>query len=144
MTVCVKYNGLSRWFLIGQREWAKAHFLFKILAHSKHLLYLCDMKSKKTLLELSSIYENFTLYEINQFLTRFKKGREELMAVMAEAKMLSDYDPNKEVVITRLKEELKYANLNIATLVNAIMCHESKIIETRTTRILGTIKIPLN
>ena len=144
MTVCVKYNGLSRWFLIGQREWAKAHFLFKILAYSKHLLYLCDMKSKKTLLELSSIYENFTLYEINQFLTRFKKGREELMAVMAEAKMASDYNPDKETVINRLKEELYYANLNIATLVNAIMCHESKIIETRTTRILGTIKIPLN
>ena len=66
------------------------------------------------------------------------------MAVMAEAKMLSDYDPNKEVVITRLKEELKYANMNIVTLVNAIMCHETKIIETRTTRIIGTIKIPLN
>ena len=29
MTVCVKYNRLSRWFLHGQREWAKAHFLFK-------------------------------------------------------------------------------------------------------------------
>lgn len=102
------------------------------------------MKSKKTLLELSSVYENFSLYEINQFLTRFKKGREELMGVMAEAKMAPDCTPNKEAVINRLKEELYYANLNIATLVNAIMCHESKIIETRTTRILGSIKIPLN
>jgi len=122
----------------------KPIFFSKKLAYSKHLLYLCPMKSKKTLLELSSVYQNFSLYEINQFLSRFKKGREELMAVMAEAKMLSDYDPNKEVVITRLKEELKYANMNIVTLVNAIMCHETKIIETRTTRIIGTIKIPLN
>jgi hypothetical protein len=102
------------------------------------------MKSKKTLLELSSVYQNFSLYEINQFLSRFKKGREELMAVMAEAKMLSDYDANKEPVINRLKEEIKHANMNIVTLVNAIMCHETKIIETRNTRILGSIKIPLN
>lgn len=102
------------------------------------------MKSKKTLLELSSVYENFSLYEISQFLTRFEKGREELMAVMAEAKMEPDYNQDKEMVINRLKQELYYANLNIATLVNAIMCHESKIIETRTTRILGIIKIPLN
>lgn len=102
------------------------------------------MKSKKTLLELSSVYQNFSIYEINQFLSRFKKGREELMAVMAEAKMASDYDPNKETVINRLKEELHYANLNIVTLTNAIMCHETKIIETRTSKRLGSIKIPLN
>lgn len=102
------------------------------------------MKSKRTILELSQIFQNYKIYEVIYLLNKFKEGRDELKICLNQAKAASNQNFEKLDLIERLNDEISYANKNIATLTNALLCHETKIFETRNSKILGTIKIPLN
>lgn len=91
------------------------------------------MKINKKLFELSEIYETLSHAKTLSMLIDLKLIREEIMNV--KTKLIEDTYGFGENVdeISVIDEQLTYLNKNIRVFENALMCHETKIIEKRTT-----------
>jgi len=89
------------------------------------------MKANKTVFELLDIFSNFTIIETIKILNSVKEARQELFEVFEILKLSCDELHNySEMQLFR--EQIRFADNNIKVLEEAIMCHETKIIEKRT------------
>lgn len=89
-------------------------------------------KLNKTLFELDVIFETLSHAKTWLMLVDLKNIKNELMEVRKEC-LEETFDFNENVdEISFIDKQLVYVNKNIKTFENALLCHESKIVEKRT------------
>lgn len=94
-------------------------------------------KLNTTLFDLDVIFTTMSHAETLSAIINLKEVKEELIEIRDEClEETFEFDQNVEE-IAFINKQLSYVNKNIRTLENALLCHESKIVEKRTT--LGEI-----
>ena len=90
-------------------------------------------KINTTLFELDVIHETMSHGKIWSMLFDLKDVRDKLVEIRdANVEETFEFDQNVEEV-SFIDEQLKYINKNIRTFENALLCHESKVVDKRTT-----------
>lgn len=101
------------------------------------------MKQKnRKLLDLIEVYENFGIYEIIGLIDEFNKCRDEYLELLTYL-YINNNTETKDIV-ERINDDLHDIEYNILVLEDAILCHETKITETRNSKIIGVTKFNLN
>lgn len=95
-------------------------------------------------LDLIGVYETFTPYEIIGLLYKFDKAREDFLEFLTVLHFNQSNDVEVRLMIERINDELNHVEHNIKVLKDAFMCHETKITETRNSKIIGVTKFTLN
>lgn len=89
-------------------------------------------KLNKTLFELDVIFETLSHAKTWLMLVDLKNVKNELIEIRKEC-LEETFDFNENVdELTFIDKQLVYVNKNIKTFENALLCHESKIVEKRT------------
>jgi hypothetical protein len=90
-------------------------------------------KLNTTLFELDVIFESMSHAQTWASLIDLKEIKKELIDIRNECiEETFDFDQNVDE-ISLIDKQLVYINKNIKTFENALLCHESKITEKRTT-----------
>ena len=90
-------------------------------------------KINTTLFELDVVFETMSHGKIWSMLFDLKDVRDKLVEIRdANVEETFEFDQNVEEV-SFIDEQLKYINKNIRTFENALLCHESKVVDKRTT-----------
>ena len=95
-------------------------------------------------LDLIGVYETFSIYEIIGLLYKFDEAREGFLELLTVLYLSQINDAEARIVIERINDELNHIEYNIKVLEDDIMCHETKITETRNSKIIGVTKFNLN
>ena len=84
------------------------------------------MNINRKILDLVTIYRNFSHAETIQNMENLIRVKENLEDVIIDLREISMYDEDTVNEIATIKEQISYLNQNIRTLEDAILCHESK------------------
>jgi hypothetical protein len=90
------------------------------------------MNINRKILDLVTIYRNFSHAETIQNMEDLIRVKENLEDVIVDLKEISMYDEDTINEIATIKEQISYLNQNIRTLEDAILCHESKMFQKMT------------
>jgi hypothetical protein len=106
-------------------------------------LYIMKQKNRK-LLDLIEVYETFGIYEIIGLIDEFDKCQDEFLNLLTVLYINQNNYTETRDIVERINDELNNIEYNIRVLEDAILCHETKITETRNSKIIGVIKFNLN
>jgi hypothetical protein len=131
----VKIDQLGGSRMVGKMGGIYHPFFLNKFGNVKSFSYLCinkkikTMHINKTILDLATLYTTLTIVETMEILEQVVGAREELEEVLCMLREDSTDIQERLEEIMRVEEQLEYVNMNIKTLENAILCHETKIFE---------------